>query len=155
MSLNRPTRIQTFIGVAHIFAKRATCMRRNVGAVVVQQRTVVGHGYNGPPSGEPHCTGNDCPGKHFCKLTIHAEKNALVRAGRLAKHGDLYTTDSPCIECARLSHSAGINRVFFEILYRDSDPLNLLRDWGVKVYQVLPAGYVMDWDTREIVELEV
>ena len=103
----RPTRPQTFMEIAQAVAKRATCMRLNVGAVLVQGRSIVSIGYNGVPSGAPHCTGNDCPGKQHCHETIHAEDNALRHLpGPVYSTDfdemyelDLYVTDSPCRDC--------------------------------------------------------
>lgn len=151
--MNRPTRVQTFMDIAHVFAKRATCMRLNVGAIVVLGRTIVGHGYNGVRPGEPHCAGNDCPGKLECKLTAHAEYNALARASGAAGPLDLYSTDSPCYACAVYAHRQ-VKRVFFATPYRITDSLDWLIASGVKVYRVLPAGYVMDWETKDLVEVD-
>jgi dCMP deaminase len=102
----RPTRPQMFMEIAHVVAKRSTCMRLNVGAVIVQDRRIVSIGYNGAPAGAPHCAGNDCPGKHYCQETIHAEDNAMrhLPAGlRLVNNRvvdlDVYVTDSPCASC--------------------------------------------------------
>lgn len=153
--LNRPTRIQTFMEVAAAFAKRSTCMRRNVGAIIVLNRTIVGHGYNGAPSGEDHCLGNYCPGKLVCERTDHAEDNALRRAGVLAQNADMFTTDSPCPRCAELLFGKRIKRVFFMIPYRITGSLDMLVAWGVGVYQVAPAGYIMEWATKNIVEIEL
>ena len=73
----RISRHLMFMEIAHTVAKRATCMRLNVGAVLVADRQIVSIGYNGAPSGAPHCAGNECPGKHHCHETIHAEVNAV------------------------------------------------------------------------------
>lgn len=155
MISNRPTRVQCFMEVAHVFAKRATCMRRNVGAIVVVDRNVVSQGYNGPAPGHPHCEGLTCPGRHECKMTIHAERNAIMRCPEALWFApkDLYTTDSPCPACAVLIREREVRRVFFAIPYRITASLDDLWKWGIQVYQVLPAGYVMDWQSKEIVEI--
>lgn len=163
----RPTRVQTFMEVAHVVAKRATCMRLNVGAVVVHNRKIVSFGYNGAPSGEPHCAGNNCEGKHRCTLTIHAEKNALdhMPAGI---HGplDVYVTDSPCYDCwqymqRQFRNSDGsyayVNRVFFSTPYRITDHLEGDEPFDgslPEVYRVLPAGYILNWRTKDLVEVD-
>jgi len=161
----RPTRVQTFMEIAHVVAKRATCMRLNVGAVVVHNRKIVSIGYNGVPSGEPHCTGNDCPGKSRCELTIHAEMNALNHMPR-GLHGplDVYVTDSPCRHCWEMMKRQFMNedgsyayvaRVFFATPYRITDHLEGDESFfGPKIYRVLPAGYVLDWHTKELVEVD-
>lgn len=153
--LNRPTRVQTYMEIAAVWAKRSTCMRRNVGAIIVKDRHIIGHGYNGAPPGCPHCSGNDCPGRNICTLTDHAEANAIKHSLDSDLHGaDIYTTDSPCLLCAQMIHEVGINRVFFAIPYRVTDPLTWLNHHGVSVYQVMPAGYIIDYFTRNLVEIE-
>lgn len=157
----RTTRPQMFMEIAQAVAKRSTCMRLNVGAVIVQSRRVVSIGYNGAPSGAPHCLGNDCPGKHHCKETVHAEINALkyLSPGLTTRNGlvtdlDLYVTDSPCADCFDDILSDGrIARIFFGTPYRIC---NHLREpgLGVKVYRVLPAGYVIDFMSQELVNVE-
>lgn len=157
----RPTRIQTFMEIAHVWAKRSTCHRLNVGAVVVINGTAVSHGYNGVPAGHEHCVGNDCPGKFVCHLTIHAERNAIERIPFLARgealeaetRADLYVTDSPCPACAELIIKTGIKRVFFATPYRITDALDALIERRVEVYRVTPAGYVIEWATKNVMEI--
>lgn len=153
--LNRPTRVQTYMEIASAWAKRSTCMRRNVGAVIVDGRRIVSHGYNGTPPGDPHCSGNDCPGRQLCTLTTHAEENALKHVyWPELMDPDMYCTDSPCLSCARFIKASGIRRVFFEIPYRVTEPLIWLEEQGVKTYQVMPAGYILRYATKELVEVE-
>lgn len=158
----RPTRPQMFMEIAHVVAKRSTCMRLNVGAMIVQDRRIVSIGYNGAPAGAPHCAGNECPGKHHCHETIHAEDNALrhlpaglrTRNNRVAEL-DLYVTDSPCEACFEkiLDHHAHVRRIFFANPYRINDHLiGHGRDIGI--YRVTPAGYIVDWETKELVDVE-
>lgn len=155
--MSRPSRVQTYMECAFAFAKRATCHRLNVGAVIVVDRTIVAHGYNGVPPGQPHCIGNDCPGKLECRLTVHAEENALNRVPASARflRKDLYTTDSPCPKCAELLMRAGVSRVFFTQPYRITTALDTLVENGVEVYRVTPAGYVIEWKTKDVVDVEV
>lgn len=151
MRLSRP---QMFMEIAHIVAKRSTCMRLNVGAVIVVNRRIVSIGYNGSPPGDPHCLGDNCPGaKHGCTTTIHAEENALKYMPAVEGPGDLYVTDSPCSRCFNLIVNSGvIRRVFFETPYRISDHIS--PDRGLAVYRVTPAGYVVDWFTGGLVDVE-
>lgn len=135
-------------------------MRLNVGAVIVQDRSIVSVGYNGVPAGEPHCAGNDCPGKHHCQLTTHAEMNAIKHLPRNVAWGDLdlYVTDSPCEHCyENILQFGAIGRIFFSTPYRlDAHLKAYPRSEGYlvpEVYRVLPAGYVMDWRTKELVEV--
>lgn len=154
MISNRPTRVQCFMEVAHVIAKRATCMRLNVGAICVVDRNIVSQGYNGRSAGHPHCEGSKCPGKAECTMTVHAERNALNRCPDMYRWSpkDLYTTNSPCPACAVLMREREVKRVFFAIPYRITEALDDLLKWGIEVYQVLPAGYVMEWGSKEIGE---
>lgn len=107
-----------FLGLADAAATRSNCVRRKVGAVVVQRRRVRSTGYNGPPSGYGHCDGGLCPrastesamsfGYDNC-VAIHAEANALLFADVVDREGaTLYTTAAPCFSCAKLIANSGI-----------------------------------------------
>ena len=153
----RISRPQMFMEIAHVVAKRATCMRLNVGAVIVQKRTIVSIGYNGVASGLPHCSGNVCPGAHGCRETIHAEMNALDRLSPdIGGNLDLYVTDSPCAHCYdKLLSDGRVHRIFFATPYRITDHLeNSLWEDRMEIYRVLPAGYIMDWSTGKLVDVE-
>jgi dCMP deaminase len=153
----RITRPQMFMEIAQVVSRRSTCMRLNVGAVIVQGRTIVSIGYNGTPAGLPHCQGNSCRGRHRCSETVHAEDNAL-RHLPLGVEGplDLYVTDSPCPACYDLLlRDSRVKRLFFQTPYRITDHLeNSLWESSIEVYRVLPAGYVMDWNTKELVDVK-
>ena len=153
----RITRPQMFMEIAGIVAQRSTCMRLNVGAVMVHQRSIVSIGYNGVPAGEEHCRGNDCPGKHGCKLTIHAEVNALARLPEgIDGPVDMYCTDSPCYDCWMqiVALHENVERVFFGTPYRVNDHLMTVGRNNLTLYRVTPAGHVMDWKTKELVDVE-
>lgn len=160
----RVSREQMFMDMAKAAARRSTCFRLNVGAVVVSDRNVVSIGYNGAPSGHPHCTGNGCP--YFvdgrgCGV-VHAEINALSRIavgdGRFMLRDasmpklELYVTHSPCAGCAEaILESGRIGRVYFETAYRIVDPVKALVARGVEVFQLLPSGMMVDHRTGELV----
>lgn len=150
----RITRAQMFMEMAHVVAKRSTCFRLNVGAVIVINNRVVSIGYNGRPAGAPHCEGNACPGRFRCQETIHAEDNALRHVPQALRDTpfDLYVTDSPCGACAGLLLEHRVKRVFFGQPYRITDHLDNLSSRGVGVFQVTPAGMVIDWQTRELID---
>lgn len=154
MRITRPT---MFMEMAKVAAKRSTCFRLNVGAIVTVDNRIVSVGYNGSPAGSPHCGGNQCPGRDGCKETVHAEENALryVPASCQLLLKDLYVTDSPCLDCARLILKSRVRRVFFGTPYRDTSPLKLLSMQGVGVYQVMPNGDTVLWenDTRSVVDI--
>lgn len=150
----RITRHQMFMEIAHTVAKRATCLRLNVGAVMVRDRSLVSIGYNGAPSGAPHCLGHSCEGwSTGCKRAIHAEENALHRAGDQTNM-DLYVTHSPCPTCYdKLWASGRVRRIFFGAPFRSVDHLvNPLFD--CEIYRILPSGHVVEWTTGRIVDVE-
>lgn len=153
---HRISRHRMFMDIAAVVAKRSTCARLNVGAVLVHDGRPVSIGYNGSPAGDPHCNENGCPGMRpgGCP-TIHAEVNAInhLPLEFKAEHRalDLYVTDSPCMYCAEavlgcpVSSLPDIRRVFFGTAYRDTSPLDFLTNAGVEVYRLMPAGYCFDW----------
>jgi len=103
-------------------ARRSTCDRKHVGAVIVVQRQVVATGYNGSIQGMPHCDdiGHDLDGGH-CVRTIHAEMNALAQAARrgvAVERAAIYTTASPCWACFRVLVNAGMTRFVYGEPYR-------------------------------------
>lgn len=152
----RITRSQMFMEIAHVVAKRATCQRLSVGAVIVSGRNIVSIGYNGVPAGEPHCAGNDCPGKFRCELTTHAEVNAVnhMKGGPYSDL-DLYVTDSPCPDCyAFIRKETKISRIFFSTPYRITDHLEDSGGMSPQVFRITPSGYIMNWRTKELVDVE-
>lgn len=150
----RPSRQQMFMEIAHVVAKRSTCFRLNVGAVVVVNDRIVSIGYNGSPPGDAHCAGNECPGVQPGKCpTIHAEVNALSYLPNGVSAEDIYTTHTPCSRCAERMIDYGVNRVFFDIPYRDPAGIDFLIAHNVEVYQVTPAGYVIKYPSKEVVTL--
>lgn len=149
----RITRHAMYMDIAHVVAKRSTCMRLNVGAVVVKDRSIVSIGYNGSPPGQPHCDGETCLGSDGCRRTIHAEVNALSRVPDGMMDVDLYVTHSPCSSCYMNIWSSGqVGRVFFGAEFRQTDHL---RDnlFELELYRVLPSGLVIDWSERKIVNV--
>lgn len=158
--MTRISRHQMFMQVAQVVAQRATCFRLNVGAVIVLNRRIVSIGYNGRPAGEDHCTGHTCPGAMRCLETTHAEANAIkYMPSTIHGPADVYVTDSPCPDCWALIKGGPhqIGRVFFSNPYRVSDHLNTHDPYAFndpKVYRLLPAGYCIDWRTKELVDIE-
>ncbi|MCA9522108.1 MAG: dCMP deaminase family protein [Myxococcales bacterium] len=112
-----------FMNIAVEVATRSTCDRKNVGAVIVRDKTILSTGYNGSIRNLPHCdeVGHMMENGH-CVATVHAEANAIIQA---AKNGvcidgaDIYTTASPCWPCFKLIANSGIHRIYFGEFYRD------------------------------------
>ena len=151
----RISRAVMMMEIAKTVAKRSTCYRLNVGAVAVIQDRIVSIGYNGTAPGEAHCAGDECAGRFGCQLTTHAERNAVdyIPAALRGVPFDLYVTDSPCTECANYLIEKGAARVFYATPYRIIHGLECLVNAGVKVYRVMPSGYVTDELGRIVPEL--
>lgn len=126
----RPDWDTYYLGIAEAVSARADCTRRKVGAIVVQGDRIVSTGYNGAPAGKPGClTMASCPrgqmsitdilpgssydtGAGAC-IALHAEQNAILRAGLECRGGKLYLTHNPCDGCVRLIEGAGIAEVIW------------------------------------------
>lgn len=156
--------------MARAASRRSTCHRLNVGAIVTHQNSPVSVGWNGAEAGAPHCAGNDCAGIVPGRCgTLHAEANAIRKAASLlsvCEEVDLYTTHSPCADCALLIQNAAlyVRRIFFEIPYRSTQHLGMFREPYLdqedgsamrytEVYEVTPAGYIVEYFSRQVVEL--
>lgn len=110
-----------FLEVARATASRATCSRRKHGAVITKDRRIVSTGYNGGPSGYPHCDEGACPrarsdapqGHDYERcIAIHAEANALLFSSPEQRDGAaLYCTGAPCFGCAKLIANSGVTEV--------------------------------------------
>lgn len=138
----RISRDEMLMEIALIVKQRSTCLRRQVGAVLTKDGRVISTGYNGAPAGVPHCTPEKCNAEQPCIDTIHAEANAIAFASRYGYSTDgttLYTTASPCRECAKLLINAGVTEVVYDDEYRDTSPLRLLTGVGIRVRQRRPG----------------
>ena len=117
----RPSWDEYFMDIAKEVAKRSTCPRASVGAVIVKDNRILSTGYNGAPPKEPHCTEVGCLMKNnHCERTIHAETNAIAQAARfgIAINGaTLYYWDSlgrpadSCVKCSQVMKAAGIIKI--------------------------------------------
>jgi dCMP deaminase len=127
--MTRISRDESLLRMLHAVAERSSCLRNQVGALIVRGGRVVSQGYNGAPPGKPHCTPETCNTQSPCLSTVHAEANAIAFA---ARHGIptegawMYCTYSPCLDCAKLILSSGIKLLAFERAYRDPTPLDFL-----------------------------
>jgi len=136
--------------IAELVAKRSTCMRRSVGAVIVKNRRMLATGYNGAPSGVAHCGDVGCvrqamgvPSgeRHELCRGLHGEQNAIIQA---AFHGVsiagsvIYVTCHPCSVCAKMIINAGIREVVIRDGYPDGMAGDLFREAGVAVRTLRP-----------------
>ena len=134
---NRISWEKYFINIAQEVAKRSTCDRKNVGAVIVRDKTILSTGYNGSIKGLLHCDeiGHEMINDH-CVRTTHAEANAIVQAaknGVKINNSEIYVTASPCYDCFKLIVNAGIYKIFYYEFYRDERILKLAKDSGIKL----------------------
>lgn len=144
-SHKRPSWDEYFLEVAALVARRATCLRRKVGAVLVKNKRILATGYNGAPSGLAHCLDAGClreklkiPSgeRHELCRGLHAEQNVLVQAalyGISTKDSTLYVTNQPCIICAKMLINAGIQQVVVADGYPDKMALDFLKQAKIKV----------------------
>lgn len=115
---------QVFINIAKEISRFSRCTRAKVGAVIIQGRNIVGYGYNGTPAG--FC--NECEQNGITlPEVIHAELNAILKAGSLCEGADLYVTLSPCVECCKLIKQSGIKKVYYSEIYRDTSGMDKLK----------------------------
>ena len=123
-----------YIRMARIWAENSFCKRRQVGGLLVKDKTIISDGYNGTPSGFPNVCEDD--NDTTFPYVLHAEANAIAKVAQSNNSSDgatLYVTASPCIECAKLIIQAGIKRVVYSEKYRLTDGIDLLERAGVKV----------------------
>lgn len=126
-----------FMNIARQAATRSTCDRKQVGAVVVRDRTILSTGYNGSIRGMPHCdeAGHMMENDH-CVATIHAEANAILQAaknGVMIDGAELYTTASPCWNCFKMMANSGIRRIYYGEFYRDPRSLEVARQLRIEL----------------------
>ena len=137
--------------IARLTSKRSTCVKEAMGAVIVRENRILCTGYNGAPSGLPHCTDIGClrdelglrddENIEICR-GLHAIQNAILQAaimGVSIKGAVLYTTNPPCITCAKMVINAGIVEVVTMSDYKkplslgDKIALDLLNEGKVKL----------------------
>lgn len=131
--------------IARLVARRSTCLRRQVGAVLVKDKNILATGYNGTPKGITHCSETGClreqlkvPSgqRHELCRGLHAEQNAIIQA---ASHGTsisdatVYCTNMPCIICTKMLINAGIRQVIFLEGYPDDLSQAMLEEAGIEV----------------------
>lgn len=141
----RPGWDEYFMDIARLVARRSTCLRRQVGAVVTRERRILSTGYNGAPRRLPHCAEIGClreqrgiPSgeRHELCRAVHAEQNAILQA---ATHGisiqgaTLYCTTQPCVMCARMIINGEITRIVFEGDYPDELARTMLSEAGIEL----------------------
>lgn len=126
-----------YIKMAAEWSRLSHCKRKQVGAIIVKDGMIIADGYNGTPSGFDNCCENPDGETHW--YVLHAEANAilkLARSNNSAEGATLYITLSPCRDCSKLIHQAGIIRVVYRDKYKDTSGLDFLKSANVEVEQI-------------------
>ncbi len=149
MKNHRPDWDSYFMEIASIVSKRSTCIRRNVGALIVKNKRILATGYNGAPTGLRHCIDLGCMRerlkiasgeRHELCRGLHAEQNAIIQA---AYHGvsiegaQLYSTHLPCSICMKMVINAGIRTVRYLDGYPDDLSMQLIKESGIVLKKVI------------------
>ena len=142
----RPTWDEYFMQMAELTAKRSTCLRRHVGAVIVKDKHIIATGYNGAPRGLSHCDelggclrqklGVPSGERHELCRALHAEQNAIIQAATLGQSiegASIYITHQPCVICAKMIINAGIDKIVVKEGYPDELSMELLEEAGKRV----------------------
>ncbi|HAD96839.1 MAG TPA: CMP deaminase [Cryomorphaceae bacterium] len=126
-----------YLRMAREWARLSYCQRRQVGSLIVKDRMIISDGYNGTPSGfENVCEDDEGYTKWY---VLHAEANAILKVAgstHSCKGATLYLTMSPCKDCSKLIHQAGIKRLVYIQGYKDDSGLRFLEKAGVEIVQI-------------------
>jgi len=145
----RPSWPEYFMSIAKLVATRSTCLRRNVGAVLVKDKRILATGYNGAPIGIRHCEETGClrerlavksGERHELCRGLHAEQNVIIQSayyGVITKGTSLYSTHKPCIICTKMLINAGVNKIFFFFFYPDTLADEMLSEANIEVERLL------------------
>lgn len=136
------------MAITKMVAKRTTCLRRGVGAVLVKDKRILATGYNGAPAGLKHCEDVGClrenqsiPSgtRHELCRGLHAEQNVIIQA---AYHGipisgaTIYCTNRPCVICSKMIINAGIKKIYYDEGYNDPLAEQMLIEAGLEVVRL-------------------
>jgi len=137
-----------FMEITKLVARRSTCMRRHVGAVIVRDRRILATGYNGAPRGLRHCSETGClrekmnipsgQNQELCR-GLHAEQNAIIQSalfGVSIENSQIYTVTQPCVVCAKMIINAGIKRIVFDEPYPDPLSEELIKEAGIELINI-------------------
>jgi len=128
---------KAYLRIAREWSKLSQCKRKQVGAVIVKDRMIISDGFNGTPTGfENYCEDDEGYTKWY---VLHAEANAILKVAgstQSCNGATLYITMSPCKECSKLIHQAGITRLVYHIDYKDNSGLEFLEKAGVELEMI-------------------
>lgn len=150
--IGRPEWDDYFMDITFLVAQRSTCLRRQIGALIVRERRILATGYNGAPSGLNHCSDTGClrekagiPSgeRHELCRGLHAEQNAIIQAalhGVTIKDSILYCSHSPCSLCTKMIINARIKKVIYSNGYPDKLARDLMEESGMEIIQLPQEG---------------
>ena len=125
---------KAYLRIAEEWGKLSYCKRKQVGALIVKDKMIISDGYNGTPSGfENYCEDENGYTKWY---VLHAEANAILKVAgstQSCRGATLYITLSPCKECIKLIHQAGIIKVVYSEAYKDDSGLQFLKKAGIEL----------------------
>lgn len=128
---------KAYLRIATEWGQLSYCERKQVGAIIVKDRMIISDGYNGTPSGfENVCEDDEGYTKWY---VLHAEANAILKVAastQSCKGATLYITLSPCKQCSKLIHQAGIIRVVYHEAYKDTSGLEFLKRAGIQLTHI-------------------
>jgi|TARA_B110000977_G_C10980285_1_gene455859 dCMP deaminase len=125
---------KAYLKMALEWGKLSHCKRKQVGALIVKDRMIISDGFNGTPTGFENCCEDEIGDTKW--EVLHAEANAILKVAsstQSAKNATLYITLSPCTQCSKLIHQAGIKRVVYANAYKDNAGLKFLEKAGVEL----------------------
>lgn len=123
-----------YLEMARMWGKNSYCKRKQVGALIVQEKMIISDGYNGTPAGfENNCEDKNNKTKPY---VLHAEANAITKVAKSnnsSENATLYVTTAPCMECAKLIIQSGIKRVVYSENYSKTEGIELLKRAKIEV----------------------
>ncbi len=128
---------KAYLRMAREWAKLSHCKRKQVGALIVKNKTIISDGYNGTPSGFTNSCEDEKGDTHW--YVLHAEANAILKVAKSTQNAEgatLYITLSPCQDCSKLIIQAGIKRVVYLNRYKDTSGINFLHDFGIETVHI-------------------
>ena len=136
---------KAYLRMASECGKLSHCIRKQVGAIIVKDRMIISDGYNGSPTGfDNYCEDEEGYTKWY---VLHAEANAILKVAsstQSCEGSTLYITLSPCKECSKLVHQAGIKRVVYKDGYKDNSGIKFLEKAGIEVIQLQDDAFKVE-----------
>ncbi len=148
MTRKRPDWHDYFMEITHLVATRSTCVRRQVGAVIVKDKRILSTGYNGAPQGMAHCLDIGClreklniPSgqRHELCRALHAEQNAIIQAatsGTNIQGADIYVTHFPCSLCMKMIINSSLEAIYYAAGYPDELSKEFASESGIKMVEM-------------------